>query len=417
MKIADVVKEQARKAKEASKVLAATETAQKNEALLLMARKLRENISEVAQANQDDCKEAQEKGISANLLNRLKFDRAKIESRAAALEGIAALPDPVGDTDYCTRRPSGLEVKKMRVPIGVVGVIFEARPHVVPNVGALCLKAGNAAIMRGGSEALRSISIMGELWEKTLEESGIPTAAVYVISTSEREAVNTLITLDEYLDLLIPRGGIELIKLVKENGTVPIIKHFNGICHVYLDQSAPEGIATRVTHNSKLLMPEVCNAAETLLIHEKAARRLLPPVAEALVKDGVTLKGCPKAKEILGWMEDATEEDWSTEYLDLILSVKVVSSLEEAVDHINNYGSHHTDVIVTDDYNGAKKFSRGVDSGVVLVNASTMFNDGEQLGMGAEVGLSTDKLHARGPVGLRDLTSYKYVVEGSGQIM
>ena len=393
MKIADIVREKARKAKEASRILATTETAPKNEALLLMAHKLRENISEVAQANQDDCKEAQEKGINPNLLNRLKFDRAKIESRAAALEGIAALPDPVGDTDYCNRRPGGLEVKKMRVPIGVVGMIFEARPHVVPNVGALCLKAGNAAIMRGGSEALQ------------------------VISSSDREAVNTLITLDEYLDLLIPRGGVGLIDLVKKNGTVPIIKHYNGICHVYLDQSAPEGVAVKVTHNSKLLMPEVCNAAETLLIHEKAARRLLPPVAEALVKDGVTLKGCSKAKEILGWMEDATEEDWSTEYLDLIFSVKVVASLEEAVEHINTYGSHHTDVIVTDDYNAAKKFTRKVDSGVVLVNASTMFNDGEQLGMGAEVGLSTDKLHARGPVGLRDLTSYKYVVEGSGQIM
>ncbi len=417
MDIAKQVQEQAKKAKEASRVLAKLEVGQRNQALLRMAELIRENVSEVAQANQEDLKEAQEKGLNQHLLNRLVFDRPKIESRADALESIAALSDPLGDADYLKRRPSGLEVKKVRTPLGVVAMVFEARPHVVANVGGVCLKAGNASIMRGGSEALRSITALGRLWKQSLQESGLPEETVQVIATADRDAVNTLIKLEEYIDVLIPRGGKGLIQLIKDRASIPIIKHFEGICHVYLDKDAKEQAAIDVTHNSKLLMPEVCNAAETLLVHEQAARRLLPAVAEALFKEGVTLKGCSKSREIVAGMEEATEEDWITEYLDLILSVKVVASLAEAIEHINHYGSHHTDVIVSSDYDAIKQFTREVDSGVVLSNASTMFNDGGELGMGAEVGISTDKLQARGPVGIKELTSYKYIVEGQGHIM
>ncbi len=417
MDIAKQVQEQARQAQEASRVLARTEVGPRNLAILRMAQLIRENISEVAEANQEDLKEAQENGINQHLLNRLVFDRPKIEARADALETIAALPDPLGEADYLKRRPSGLEVKRVRTPLGVVAIVFEARPHVVANVGAVCLKAGNAAIMRGGSEALRSITALGKLWRQALQERGLPEKALQVIATTDRDAVNALITQEEHIDVLIPRGGKGLIQLIKEKASIPIIKHFEGICHVYLDQAAREEIAVQVTHNSKMFMPEVCNAAETLLVHEQAARRLLPPVAAALMQEGVTLKGCPKAREIIAGMEEALEEDWRTEYLDLILSVKVVSSLEEAIAHINHYGSQHTDVIVSSDYEAIKQFTREVDSGVVLANASTMFNDGEELGMGAEVGISTDKLQARGPVGIKELTSYKYIVEGQGHIM
>ncbi len=417
MDIAKQVQEQARQAQEASRVLARTEVGPRNLAILRMAQLIRENISEVAEANQEDLKEAQENGINQHLLNRLVFDRPKIEARADALETIAALPDPLGEADYLKRRPSGLEVKRVRTPLGVVAIVFEARPHVVANVGAVCLKAGNAAIMRGGSEALRSITALGKLWRQALQERGLPEKALQVIATTDRDAVNTLITQEEHIDVLIPRGGKGLIQLIKEKASIPIIKHFEGICHVYLDQAAREEMAVQVTHNSKMFMPEVCNAAETLLVHEQAARRLLPPVAAALMQEGVTLKGCPKAREIIAGMEEALEEDWRTEYLDLILSVKVVSSLEEAIAHINHYGSQHTDVIVSSDYEAIKQFTREVDSGVVLANASTMFNDGEELGMGAEVGISTDKLQARGPVGIKELTSYKYIVEGQGHIM
>ncbi len=417
MDIARNVKEQAKKAREASRILAKVEVGQRNQALLRMAEFIRENISEVAEANQTDLKEAQENGLNPHLLNRLVFDRPKIEARAHALEAIAALPDPLGEADFLKRRPSGLEVKRVRTPLGVVAIVFEARPHVVANVGAVCLKAGNASLMRGGSEALRSITILGQLWQQALKDSGLPEESVQVIATADRDAVNTLITLEDDIDVLIPRGGKGLIRLIKEKASIPIIKHYEGICHVYLDQAAREDTAVSVTHNSKLLMPEVCNAAETLLVHEQAARRLLPPVAEALIKEGVTLKGCPRSREIITGMEEATEEDWKTEYLDLILSVKIVDTLEDAITHINNYGSYHTDVIVSSDYDAIKQFTREVDSGVVLSNASTMFNDGGELGMGAEVGISTDKLQARGPVGVKELTSYKYIVEGQGHIM
>ncbi len=417
MDVAKQVQEQARQAREASRILAKTEVGPRNLAILRMAQLIRENISEVAEANQADLKEAQESGLNQHLLNRLVFDRPKIEARADALEAIAALPDPLGEADYLKRRPSGLEVKRVRTPLGVVAIVFEARPHVVANVGAVCLKAGNAAIMRGGSEALRSITALGKLWQQALQERGLPEKALQVIATADRDAVNTLITQEEHIDVLIPRGGKGLIQLIKEKASIPIIKHEQGICHVYLDQAAREEMAVQVTHNSKMLMPEVCNAAETLLVHEQAGRRLLPPVAASLMQEGVTLKGCPKAREIIAGMEEALEEDWRTEYLDLILSVKVVSSLEEAIAHINHYGSHHTDVIVSSDYESIKQFTREVDSGVVLANASTMFNDGGELGMGAEVGISTDKLQARGPVGIRELTSYKYIVEGQGHIM
>lgn len=414
--IAEVVTKQAQEARRASQVLRRASTHQKNRALNLMAQKLRSRRTEIEEVNRQDREAARQEGLSKNLLDRLVFDAHKVEARAAALGKIEQLPDPVGEADYLIKRPGGLLVKRVRVPLGVVGMIFEARPHVTVNAGALCLKSGNAALLRGGSEALRTNMFLGDLWEEALEEADLPQQSVQVIRTDDRRAVDTMISLEEYIDVLIPRGGKGLVRLIKEKSLVPVIKHYEGICHVYLDKGALPEEAVSITYNSKVFMPEVCNALETLLVHRDAVS-LLPAVADSLKEAGVKFRACPRAKEYLPEAEEAQEADWTTEYLDLVLAVKVVDSLEDAIEHINTYGSHHTDVIVSRDYYAIRRFEEEVDSGVVLVNASTMFNDGGELGMGAEIGISTDKLHARGPVGMRDLTSYKYVVEGQGHVM
>jgi len=326
------------------------------------------------------------------------------------------LPDPVGEVIKMWRRPNGLLVGKMRVPIGVIGIIYEARPNVTSDAAVLCLKSGNAVILRGGSEAYHSNRIIVKYLREGLVEAGLPAESIQFLPFLEREAVKILLRLNDYIDLIIPRGGEGLIKTVTEESTIPVIKHYKGICHVYVDEYADLNMAISISYNAKVQRPGVCNAMETLLVHEKIASDFLPPMAEKFRKGGVELKGCEKTREIIPDIEKATEEDWTTEYLALILSIRIVKDIEEAIRHINFYGSHHSDAIVTRDYSKAKKFLEEVDSAAVYVNASTRFTDGGEFGMGAEIGISTDKLHARGPMGLEELTSYKFIIFGDGQV-
>ena len=409
----------ARAARASFGVMAQAGRAAKDAALLGMARRLGERRGEIVAANAADIAQAQAEGVSQNLLDRLRFGEAKIDSRIASLGAVAGLADPVGQVFRHEKLENGLDVSRVRVPLGVVLMIYEARPHVTVNAGAFCLKAGNAAILRGGSEARRCNGLLGALWRESLEAAGLPGDAVQVISGSHEE-IDKLLELDEYIDLVIPRGGKGLIEAVCAKSRIPVIKHFEGICHVYLDEArdvereVETGI--RIVVDSKCLMPEVCNAAETLLVHEKLWCAL-PRIVGALQREGVGVRGCERTREAVPDVEAATQEDWATEYLDKVISVKVVGSLDEAIEHINRYGSHHTDAIVTQDVGHADAFAARVDSGVVLVNASTMYCDGASLGMGAEIGISTDKVHARGPMGLEELTSYKFVIRGKGNVM
>jgi len=395
--------------------MACARTDQKNAALALMAQKLQVREGEIVEANQRDIADAVDRGLPDKLVRRLRFGEEKIAARRRCLEKIAALPDPVGQLIREEKLPGGLEVARVRVPLGVVMMVYEARPHVTINAGAFCIKSGNAAILRGGSEARRCNAVLGELWRESLLEAGLPAEAVQVVSGSH-ERIHELLALDEYIDLLIPRGGENLIRTVVEHSRIPVIKHYQGICHIYLDEGCnlQKGIA--VALDSKCLMPEVCNAMETLLV-SKGLLQQLPQIVAAFRKCGVVVRGCGQTRAAVADVEAATESDWATEYLDLIVAVRVVESIDEAIEHINRYGSHHTDAIVTKNKAHMERFVERVDSAVVLVNASTMLCDGESLGMGAEIGISTDKLHARGPMGLEELTSYKFVIRGSGQTM
>jgi glutamate-5-semialdehyde dehydrogenase len=387
----------------------------KNAALLAMARKLRECEQDLLQSNEEDMARAVSEGVPENMVKRLQFGASKIASRIRCLQKIAALPDPVGQVLVQSRRPNGLDVARVRVPLGAILCIYEARPHVTINAGAFCLKSGNAAILRGGTEARGCNALLGELWYDSLREAGLPEQAVQVVSVSH-EGVDELLGMDDCIDLVIPRGGKELIKTVSEQSKIPVIKHFEGVCHVFIDATADVKGAISIALDSKCLMPEVCNAMETLLVHA-AHTKNLAEIVEAFRKHGVTVRGCQAAKNAVPDIEDATEDDWRTEYLDEIVSVRIVPDVAAAIEHINRYGSHHTDTIVTDSAKAAQRFLREVDSSVVLENASTMFCDGESLGMGAEIGISTDKIHARGPMGLEDLTSYKFVIRGQGHTM
>ena len=402
-------------ARDSSTVVATAATKQKNSVLNAMAEKLAARKRDIISANEADIAEAKSSGLATHLIDRLRFGNEKIDARIRCLHKIEALPDPVGQSYRIDRRPNGLEVSRVRVPLGVILMIYEARPHVTVNAGAFCLKSGNAAILRGGSEAKRCNALIGDLWRESLSETGLPPEAIQVISGSHEE-INDLLQLDEYIDLVIPRGGKGLIKAVSEQSHIPVIKHFAGICHVYLDQGSDIRRGIEIALDSKCLMPEVCNAMETLLVSQAMGSKL-PKMVEAFRKCGVTVKGCDRTRAVVPDVEPAAEEDWSTEYLDTVVSVRMVEGVCEAIGHINRYGSHHTDVMVTDSESRARKFVQEVDSAVVLVNASTMFCDGESLGMGAEIGISTDKLHARGPMGLEELTSYKHVIWGAGQVM
>ena len=398
-----------------SATIARAATERKDAALRAMAQGLASHKREILAANEADLADARASGLPANLVDRLRFGEAKIKGRIRSLEKIASLPDPVGQTIRAERRSNGLQVARVRVPLGVVLMIFEARPHVTVNAGALCLKSGNAAILRGGKEARRANEFLGGLWGEALSEAGLPREAIQVIG-GLHEDVGELLERDDLIDLVIPRGGKGLIEAVAARSRIPVIKHYEGVCHVYLDEGADVERGIDVAIDSKCLMPEVCNAMETLLVCE-ALEHELPRIVGALRDGGVTVKGCEKTRVRVADVDPAVEEDWTTEYLDMVVSIRIVHDVDEAIDHINRYGSHHTDSIVTDSESRARRFVDEVDSAVVLVNASTMFCDGESLGMGAEIGISTDKLHARGPMGLEDLTSYKFVIRGEGHVM
>jgi len=413
--VADTALQIAQTARDVSRQLAVAPAERKNRALLAMAERLKRNKADILAANEADLDAARQKGLARNLIDRLRFGESKIDGRRVSLEKIAALPDPVGQTIQSELRPGGLQVARVRVPLGVILMVFEARPHVTVNAGAFCLKSGNAAILRGGSEARQCNTLLGRLWAESLAEADLPGECVQVI-TGSHEEVRELLELDEYINLVIPRGGKRLIETVAQHSRIPVIKHFEGVCHVYLDEQFDVDAAARVAVDSKCLMPHVCNAAETLLVSE-AALDQAPAVLRRLQQEGVTLRGCPRTQELVDGVEPATEDDWRTEYLDMVMSVRVVPDVDAAIEHINHYGSHHTDTIVTGNERNAERFTDRVDSGVVLVNASTMFCDGESLGMGAEIGISTDKLHARGPMGLEELTSYKFVLRGDGLVM
>jgi glutamate-5-semialdehyde dehydrogenase len=416
MSIEQTITEMARRAKEASKVVAQLSTEEKDKVLDCMAQKLLDEAERVKEENEKDVEAGKEKGLSRAMIDRLKVDNGVIESMANGLRDVVRLPDPVGTVTGMWLRPNGLQVGRVRIPLGVIAMIYEARPNATIDAAGLCLKAGNAVILRGGSEAFHSNNVLAQIIQDALRETGAPEAAAQVVPVPDRSAVNLLLGQEQYIDLIIPRGGEGLIRFVVENSKIPVLKHYKGVCHVYVDENADLKMAEEISFNAKTQRPGVCNAMETLLVHENVADLFLLPMATRFVEAGVELRGCPKTCQLFPGAKAATENDWGTEYLDLILAVKVVSSMEEAMNHIASYGSAHTEAIVTSDYVRARQFLKQVDASVVLVNASTRFNDGGELGLGAEIGISTSKLHAYGPMGLEELTTTKFVVFGDGQV-
>jgi len=415
--VREEVVSKAAQAKQAARLLGSVSTAVKNQALLVMAEELLDRADEIVAANKIDMLKGREKGLSAALLDRLLMTESRINEMAAGLREIAMLPDPVGEIISMWKRPNGLQVGKMRVPVGVIGIIYEARPNVTVDAAGLCLKTGNAVILRGGSEAIYSNKAIAGIISEAAVRAGIPGGAIGLIETTDREAVEVLLKLNEYIDILIPRGGPGLIQTVVKNATVPVIETGVGNCHVYVDNEADLEMAKRIVINSKTQRPGVCNAMETLLVHQDVAETLLPELLETMKQEyGVEIRGCPAARALVNWVKEAVEEDYYTEYLDLIMAVRIVADIDAAMDHIYKYGTRHTEAIVTTNYNKARRFVQEVDAAAVNVNASTRFTDGFQYGFGAEIGISTQKLHARGPMGLTELTTTKFVVYGDGQI-
>ncbi|HOL55382.1 MAG TPA: glutamate-5-semialdehyde dehydrogenase [bacterium] len=408
------VKELAKKTKSVSYILANAKASVKNSALLLMADRLEENVNEILSANRLDLDNA--KNLSSALTDRLTLNEKRISAMATSLREVARLEDPIGKTVSAWRRPNGLEIQKVRVPIGVIGIIYEARPNVTADAAGLCIKAGNGVILKGGSEAINSNRKIVEVLQSAAVDAGLPPEVISFVDDTRREATLELMHCDEYVDLLIPRGGANLIQTVRRESTVPVIETGVGNCHVYVDDSADLSMAEEITFNAKVQRPGVCNAIETLLVNEKVSREFLPEMLERLRSAEVEVRGCQKTREIVPWVLPATEEDWYTEYLDLIIAVKVVEDVDSAIAHINKYGSHHSESIVTRDYFNARKFLNEVDAACVYVNASTRFTDGFEFGLGAEIGISTQKLHARGPMGLEEITTTKYIIYGEGQI-
>ncbi len=405
-----------RAARAASRAVAASSTAARNRALLATRDALDGSRDELAAANARDLERGRANDLAAPLLDRLELTPARIDTMLEGLAQVAALPDPVGSITDLNTRPSGIQVGQMRVPLGVIGIIYESRPNVTVEAASLCLKSGNATILRGGSEALESNCAIAACLTRGLEAAGLPAAAVQVVETADRAAVGKLITMPEYVDVIVPRGGKGLIERISSEARVPVIKHLDGVCHVYIDDGADEAMAEAIAVNAKTQRYGTCNTMETLLVADSMAASMLPRLAAAYGAAGVELRGCARTRAILPDAAEATEEDWHEEYLGPILAVKVVSGLDEAIEHINTYSSLHTDSIVTRDHGRAMRFLREVDSSSVMINASTRFADGFEYGLGAEIGISTDKLHARGPVGLEGLTSQKYVVFGEGQV-
>ena len=405
-----------RQARAASRAIARADTATKDRALTETARVIERDVRRLIEANARDLEAAREARLDSAMIDRLTLSPNVVAAMADGLRQIAALPDPVGQVIGVRERPSGIKVGQMRVPIGVVGIIYESRPNVTADAAGLCIKSGNAAILRGGSEALRSNQAIAACVHERLQTTGLPETVVQVIETTDRAAVGELVTMQDYVDVIVPRGGKNLIERLMRESRIPMIKHLHGVCHVYIDDRADAEKAIRIADNAKTQRLGVCNAMETLLVAREIAGSVLPRLAEIYAEKGIELRGDDEARRIVPSMKPATEEDWYTEYLGPILSVRVVEGLDEAIEHIATYGSQHTDAIVTEDQARAQRFLREVDSSSVMVNASTRFADGFEYGLGAEIGISTDKLHARGPVGLEGLTSLKYVVYGDGQI-
>ena len=403
-------------ARAAATVVASADAGQKNAALLKIAAVLDASRPQIHVANQKDLENARQNGLNDAMLDRLALSPDRVDGMIEGLKQVAALPDPVGNISDLHYVPSGIQIGKMRVPLGVIGIIYESRPNVTVEAASLCLKSGNATILRGGSEAIHSNQAIARCIREGLESAGLPVDAVQVLEITDREAVGELITMPDYVDVIVPRGGKGLIERISRDARVTVIKHLDGICHVYIDDRADPDKAERIAVNAKTHRYGTCNTMETLLVHKDIAGGVLPVLANAYAEKGVELRGCPRTRSIIPSAIEATEEDWSTEYLAPVLSIKVVDRMEDAITHINHYGSHHTDAIVTEDFSRARKFLREVDSSSVMINASTRFADGFEYGLGAEIGISTDKIHARGPVGLEGLTSEKYVVLGDGHV-
>ncbi len=400
----------------AARTLAGLSTDAKNRILQQMASGIVDHDEAIVTANARDLESARAAGLSQAMLDRLTLDHARIEAMAEALRQVAALPDPVGDELRVIHRPNGLVIRKVRVPLGVIVVIYESRPNVTADAAGLCFKSGNAVILRGGSEALCSNVAILEAMLEAGRSAGLPENAIELVQTPDREVVHALLQQEQHVDLVIPRGGESLIRAVAEHSRVPVLKHYKGVCHVYVDRDADHDMAVNIVVNAKCQRPGVCNAMETLLVHDQIAEAFLPGVANELLSRGVELRGDERTCRIVDQAKSAVESDWSEEYLDLIAAVRVVASLDAAIDHIEQYGTHHSDVIVTNDDAAAQRFTRNVDSATVYVNASSRFTDGYEFGMGAEIGISTGKLHARGPCGLEELTTYKYIIQGTGQV-
>ncbi len=405
----------AARAKRASARLAVTSTDVKNRWLRRSAELLRENTNRIEAANEHDVAAAPGYGLTDSQIDRLKLNRKRIEEISAGLEQIAALPDPIGEVMRSTQRPNGLRIDKVRVPLGVVFFIYESRPNVTADAAAICVKSGNAVILRGGKEAMQSSQVIVDVLAEAAEEVDLPADAVQLVSTTDRAAVGMFLAMPQYIDLAIPRGGEGLIRRVAAEAQMPVIKHFTGNCHVYVDAAADLDMAHKLVINSKCQRMGVCNAAESLVVHADVAGEFLPAIGRALVAEGVEIRGDERTCELISEARAASEQDYAEEYLGPVISSRVVGSLEEAIEHINRYGSKHTDAIVTADERAAREFAERVDSSAVMINASTRFNDGGDFGLGAEIGISTDKFHARGPCGLEELTSYKYIVHGQGQ--
>ena len=414
--IEQTIEKMAKAARPAAKAMAGCSSRQKASVLERVAEEITRRADDLKAENRKDLQAAKANGLPAPMIDRLILTDATIAAMAQGLREVAQQPDPVGSTGPVCTRPNGLQVARMRIPLGVIGIIYESRPNVTVDAAGLCLKAGNAVILRGGSEALHSNRALAAVIGGVLAGSGLPEAAVQVVPVKDRAAVNALLQQEEHIDLIIPRGGEDLIRFVVAHSRIPVLKHYKGVCHVYVDEGADLAMAEEISFNSKVQRPGVCNAMETLLVHRSEAERFLPAMARRFAAAGVELRGCPESQRIVPGIVPATDADWPAEFLDLILAVKVVADLGEAVDHIAAFGSNHTEAIVTRDYERARRFVREVDSSVVLVNASTRFNDGGQLGLGAEIGISTSKLHAYGPMGVEELTTTKFVVYGSGQV-
>ncbi|MCH2574724.1 glutamate-5-semialdehyde dehydrogenase [Candidatus Poribacteria bacterium] len=410
-----MVSDKAKAAKSGMRILSLVSSEVRNNALQAMASAIRDNRGAILAANKIDMKNGLADCLADPLMKRLELDDKKIEIMADNLVQVAALPEPIGQIDSMWERPNGLRIGTVRVPIGVIGVIYESRPNVTVEVAALCIKSGNGVLLRGGSEAISSNTVIAEILQKSAKDFGLD-QAIQFVNITDRQAVQSMIAKHELIDLIVPRGSNEFIRYIMKNSEIPVVGHADGVCHVFIDQNADLEMATEIAINSKTQYVAACNAMETLLVHQKVAQTFLPRIQVRLAQEGVELRGCKTSQSICPDMLAANSEDWSTEYLDKILSIRIVDDFDQAVDHINKYGSHHSDAIITKDYATAQKFLKVIDSAAVYVNSSTRFTDGYEFGLGAEVGISTQKLHCRGPMGLEGLTSYKYVIYGDGQI-